>query len=303
MSIVQRTNTFAAFNSQMSDVSSLMTSMYKTQQQISSGVKAQNFQGLDGSVEQFTALKTRIAKAEAFKDNNTVAIAKFQQINQSLTNMTDLVDDMEDIMTLRRNGATGQNVNLSQQLSNMLQSMAGELNSTYGGRYLFGGTETAKPPVIDNPIPNPLEQGVPDTQYYQGSSENISLRAADNVTLAYDVRADDPAFQKVIAAVKLALEGDVANDDEKLAAALDLLQAGQKELTAVQARVNVTVVNLQDINQRHDSMRLYWKGVTEELSKTDIVEASTKLANDQAVLQASFQAFARISQLHLMDYL
>ena len=74
-------------------------------------------------------------------------------------------------------------------------------------------------------------------------------------------------------------------------------------ITAIRATVNSNQVNLQDINQQHSDLQLYWKGVTESISHTDLLDASTKISSDQALLTASFQAFARITSLHLSDYL
>jgi len=93
------------------------------------------------------------------------------------------------------------------------------------------------------------------------------------------------------------------NADDKLAQALDLIQAGQEELVAARTRVNTAIINIEQTGTRLEQMRLYLKGVTEQVSKTDVVAAATEVANHEAVLQASFQVYARLSQLRLSDFL
>jgi flagellin-like hook-associated protein FlgL len=62
-------------------------------------------------------------------------------------------------------------------------------------------------------------------------------------------------------------------------------------------------VSLGEITDRHTSLSLYWKGVKENVIKTDLVAASTAVATDQAILQASFQTFAQVNRLRLLDFL
>jgi len=67
--------------------------------------------------------------------------------------------------------------------------------------------------------------------------------------------------------------------------------------------VDASIVDIQQINERHDASILYYKGVTEAIAKTDPVAASTDVAMDQTILTASFQTFSKISALNLSDYL
>jgi len=81
------------------------------------------------------------------------------------------------------------------------------------------------------------------------------------------------------------------------------MQDGLKEVIAEQTSVNSNIVAIESITTRHGDLQLYWKGVSESLINTDIVEASTQLAIDQTVLQAAFQSFASLNRLRLVDFL
>ena len=60
---------------------------------------------------------------------------------------------------------------------------------------------------------------------------------------------------------------------------------------------------MTNINTRHGSFKLYFLGVKEEIGNADLVSVSTQVAINQGILQASFQAFAKINSLKLADFL
>jgi flagellin-like hook-associated protein FlgL len=219
-----------------------------------------------------------------------------------LQQIIDKVDEMEDLMVLRRNPALADDIAFEPQMRSMMSSVASELNVTFESKYLFAGTRTNRPPVTV-PVGANVTSGVPDDGYYQGSKTNVILRADDNVEIEARVRADNSAFQKIFAAANQAIEGHGANDDDTIAAALDLLQEGLQQAIAIEATINADILSITNISERQSSLELYWTGVTEELSRTDILSISTKLAVDETILQASFQAFAGINQLRLVNYL
>ncbi len=304
MAIVGRISTYAVFQNTWRNISNTQSSVFNLQGQLSSGLKADSFAGLTGQVEQFTQLNAKISKTKTYEENNAVGISRLQTTNTALNQIIEIADDIEDLMVLRRNPTMANNMAFEQQIKAKMDALAAELNTTFEGRFLFGGTKTNVNPVIVDPkTPGPVTVGRLDANYYQGSEEDLTLRAADNVDIKYNVRADNEAFQKLFGGIALALQGHTENSDAILKQAIDMIQEGQADLNAVQASVNTNIVTLQDQNTRHEALRLYWKGVTEEVSKTDILAASTQLAVDQTVLQASFQAFAQINRLRLTDYL
>ncbi|MGB1540081.1 MAG: hypothetical protein ACPG80_03910, partial [Rickettsiales bacterium] len=184
----------------------------------------------------------------------------------------------------------------------MRKAAAAQLNTNQEGRYLFGGSRTDVPPVPE-PIPSTAVPGVPDDIYYQGNSEELTARIQENYEMVYNVRADDPAFQQLFAAISLGIDGDASDSSGVLAEAQQLAGDAIESLIAVRARVQQNMVNVEEVSERHVQLNLYWKGVTEEISKTDILSASTEIALNEAILQASFSSFARLNELRLTDFL
>jgi flagellar hook-associated protein 3 FlgL len=299
---IARISTYATHQRMLVDTNRVQSNLLNLQKQLSSGQKADDFKGLTGQVEQFTGLESKIRKARTYQDNNDLVITRLQTMNTSMDQIIQLGDDLENLLVQWRNPANRKNIPLTQQLDGIKKAVAGMLNQSVEGRYLFGGTRTNVPPVKDL-IPQPVKVGTPDDSFYQGSAEDIVVRAQDNVEIRYNIRADNSAFKSIFAAIFQAEQAGSENSDDKMKDAIKLVQQGIQESISVQAELNQNVVSLEQINDRHKTLELYWQGVTEQVSKTDIVAVSTQVAIDQSVLTASFQAFARISQLRLSNYL
>ena len=298
---INRVTNFAMTNRTLSDVGDVQKQLANLQQQISSGLKSQDFKGLNGQVEQYTQLQARISNATAFQNSNQNGIARLQTADHAAQQMVAIADDMEDLIVLARS-PSGNQSNLAQQMEGYLQSLASQLNMNFQGKFLFGGTNTGEPPIADILVA-PVEIGVPDDSYYVGSKDNLTYHSDERETYDFPVRADHAAFQKIIAAAKQAISSLESGNTDEMAAALDLMQSGQGDLNSLRATLNTTILNVQGTSDRLKSMQLYWQGVNDSIANTDMVEASTQVANFEAVLQATFQVYAQLSRLRLADYL
>lgn len=299
---VTRVGNIALYNNTIKDVSDLQKKLATLQTQISSGIKAQDFTGLSGQVEQFTQLEAKMRTAEKYKQSNSVNLARLNTTDQAMGQLVDIADSMENLIVQSRSGALGSAISVEQVMRGYLDQMKNALNINFEGRYLFGGTETAVAPV-DDIQGTPAAIGIPEDGYYEGAKQSITYKQDERSQYDFPIRADDPSFQKIIAAAHQAIQAANAGNSDMLGQALTLMQQGQAELVNSRSRVSYTILNVETANDTLSALTLYWKGVTEDIAKTDIVAASTEVANHEATLQAAFSVYARLSQLRLTDYL
>jgi len=184
---IGRTSNYAQHQTTLSHFSRVQRDLADLQDQISSGQRSRDFQGLVGDIEEFISVEAIVKKTNTYINNNTETQVRIGTINAALSNTIEVVDDMQDLLTTRRNPALEDDLAFEQQWAGMINSVARELNANIEGRYLFGGTRTDRPPVATEPIPNPGEVGVADISYYQGSSDNYITRPQDNYTLELDL--------------------------------------------------------------------------------------------------------------------
>lgn len=300
---IGRISTYAIFQNTLRDLGDRQLDLFELQNQISSGKKSENFAGIAGQTEQFIDLEEKISRADLYLQNNKLARSRLEITDIALDQVIDTANSLKTLILSRRNGTQGSNNTFSEQLRNEWQALVAQLNTQSEGRYLFAGAATDTRPVNPNTFPLPDDLGVPDANYYQGSNKDITLRAQDNVSFEYNVRADASGFQKIFAGLANASRGDKDNSDGDLARAFDFIEEGLQEVITLQANVNANKVAIDELNDEHESFRIYWIGIKEEIIGTDLLSASTQVAINEGILQASFQAFSRINSLKLADFL
>jgi flagellar hook-associated protein 3 FlgL len=298
-----RISTYAQQQLTLRDVTNTESRLTDLQNQISSGFKSSNYEGLAGQVEPLAAVDHKLSKTQNYLENNSVALTALHTTDNALSQLIQSANELKNEVLLRRNDSFGNAPEFQDEVQGAWKQITAQLNSTSGGRYVFSGSATNTQAVDDSNFPLLAAVGIPDDGYYTGSKQDITLRAQDNFDLKYNIRADDPAIQKIFAGIAMAALGGTTGDDTTLKQAYDLLADGIQDVTSLQAENNTNIVTVNNINDQHNAQNLYWKGVKEDMVNTDIVSASTQVATNQGILQASFQIFARITSLRLSDYL
>lgn len=296
---VNSISTYGSLQKFLQNINVTQNSLNTSQVQISSGYVSQTFDGLEGNVEQYTSLNAQVSRLQNFQQGNSVITSRLQTTNTAIDQSISITNSLKSLLVTQLSG-TSNSAAFQQQLRSSRDALVSQLNTTYQGSYVFGGTNTNTPPV-KTPVPSPVELGKPDDSYYQGAKENTSFRIADGQVIENTVRADDPAFQKIMASISMALEGN--GNSETLKKAQDILDQGLQGLIGLQATANAQRVRVTQVTSQNETVRVYYKGLADSMAKADLVALSTKVAQDQSTLQASFSVFSRISSLTLSNYL
>lgn len=300
---VGRISTLALQQITLRDAIKAQATIADEQGQISSGHKSQNFAGLGGSAsEQFLSLENKIAKTDVYVNNNNIALTRVNTTDNILSQVIETASNLQSLISQRRNAASNSSA-FPDNLTGAWQNLTSQLNTSLEGRYLFSGTKTNVPPVNTSAFPTLKVDGVPDDSYYQGSKNDVSLRADDNVDIIYNVRADDAGIQNIFAGLAMAQKGNDNGSDADLQKAYDLVSEGLQGVIATRAVVNQNKVSIDNINTQHSSLKLYFTGIKEDIGNADILSLSTQVSVNQGILQAAFQSFSKINSLKLSDYL
>jgi flagellar hook-associated protein 3 FlgL len=279
------------------------SSLAEMQKQISSGIKYDSFAGvaLDGETRRVIGFESAVNRIETFQRNNKFMQIRLETMDKSVENILDVNKDVIAEIIQERS-ANKESVPLTQILKGALQRIEDQLNVTSSGRFLFSGSQTDKKPISSLQTSN-LDGTTPTDNYYQGDAVDLSQKISNDVTIQYNVRANDPVFQKLIGAIHRAIAAEANNDDSGLAAAFDLANEAQSELTGMRSTIGTNLKNIEEVVTDNQNFRTYYKNTLGEVTGTDVAETSIQLSLDQAILTASFQAFARISGLTLSNFL
>lgn len=295
-------STYSVIQRTLDDVSKVQNDLIQNQIQLSSGKKAQDFTGMADQVQDYLSLDGVISKVNQYLSDNQIVETRINTTSTALGNVLGTANNLLSLISQRRTGVANAGA-FSNQLRGLWQQVTGELNTQVNNQYIFSGTKTTSPAVDAENYPTLLQDGVPDAGYYRGNQQDIAVIAQDNVVIKYNVRADAPGFQKLFAGLAMADKASASLDDDALAKAYDLVQDAVQDITSTQALVNANKVQYTTIDQGLQNQKLYWQGIRDSIGNTDMVSVSTQVAINQGILQASFQAFAKISALRLSDYL
>lgn len=299
---VATVSSYSVIQTTLNNVSKVEADLQNQQMQLSSGNKSNDFAGLGSEVQQYLSLDASIRKADQYLNDNKIVEDRINATSSALSGIIDTATTLQNMISQRRSGVSNAAA-FQTQLQGLWSQVVSQLNTTSDNLYIFSGTATKTPAVNDADFPELQQNGVPDAGYYLGSQQDIVGRPQDNSTVVYNVRADNPGIQKIMAALAMARKGDANRDDVDLGTAYSLVQSGIQDVISAQASVNANKVLYTSIDQKLQNTKLYWKGLQESIGNTDILSVSTQVAVNQGILQAAFQSFAKISSLKLSDYL
>ncbi len=295
-------STYSVIQRTIGDVTKVQSDLFDAQVQLSSGKKSQDFRGIADQTQEYLSLDASMSKNDQYLNDNQLVDTRLNSTANALTNIVTIANSLQSLISQRRSGVSN-SAAFQNQLDGLWKQLSTELNTSVNNQYLFSGTKTNTPAVQTTTFPTLAVPGTPDAGYYQGSSQDVTALLKDNTAIQYNVRADAPAFQKLFAGIATAAKGSADQSDATLSNAYDLIQSGIQDVISTQAVVNSNKVQLSTVNTSLTNLKLYWKGLQENIGNTDVISVSTQVAINQGVLQAAFQAFAKISALKLSDFL
>lgn len=296
------TGTAVRFTNILGNTQKIQHDLTKLQQQISSGREANTFSELNVRVEVVHSLETKIRRTEKYMESNELIKSRLDSMDSALGGVVDAATEARNIITVARGAAKSQFPIFIQSMENLLNVAAEKLNVSIGGAYLFAGSQVDAPPV-EVPVPEPLQEGIPDAGYYEGDGVVLKAKLSETLELNYGVNADEDAFQKLFAGMRLAIDGMNNDDDNQLAQAMDLINDAIDGTVAIQGRVVNNISIIDSANSRHEDSLPSAKEFLSAEVDTDVPAAVAKVYLAETLIQASFQVLSRVANLKLSDYL
>lgn len=300
---VTTVSTFGSVQTLLQNMNNVQSALNGEEDALSSGNKSNTFDGISGSVEQLTSVNSQLADISGYTAGNTSIVSQMNVTSTVLGQINQLSTGIKSLIATQSSGVSADST-FTQELNSDMSSLVSLLNTTYGGNFLFGGTDLSTPPVKTQ-VPAAIAVGQLDTNYYQGSNQSATFSISASAQITPGVRADNAAFQNLFAGIRQALSAASGStpDVSALQSAENLVDQGIQGVTNLQANVNSNILIVQQQNTQDQSVQTYLQGIVTNISSTDVVQVSTQVAQDTSILQASFAAFARISGLSLATYL
>lgn len=150
-----RVATFALHQLTLSQTTAAQSRYQDLNIQVSSGKKAQQYKGIAGEAHQLIDVETIRAQSKRFSANIDQAGRRLETMESAAASVFDLASDLRTLLINATNSNNADYLELRGQARNLMEQVAGLLNSDLDGRYLFSGSRTDTAPVDLDALLNP----------------------------------------------------------------------------------------------------------------------------------------------------
>ena len=306
--------TMAQDNIMLQSLLQLRSQADTLQQQVSTGLKSSDYSGLGpGVASQVANLQASVSQTQAYLDTNSTVQQRIQEQSTVLTSIESAAQDFSQ--QLPNDAFSSSPSTIQTQAKAFLQEIGDFLNTSDGDRYLFSGSLTNTAPVNLTDLPNPgslstaVNQPVP-AGYYAGNDTVQQAKIDNNLTLAYGITADNPAFETIIRAANYLANlpaGSPNNNNPADVAAVDqaatLMNQGIAGIQSLQGTLSLQTSQAQQVQQNQQNFITMANTSISHLETVDPATAITQLNQVETDLQASYQSISTLQQLSLVNYL
>ena len=299
--------------------------------EVATGIKAQapGDSNYAGSITQF---QEQLSQIEQYKNTSAEAKSQLQFQENVINSASDIMIRLKEIGTQAANETNSPSARsqLAEEVFQIRDQLANLGNSTYKGRYIFGGADDDDPPFDPTTYATPATG--PESQRYVwdneiGTNTTRTVEVADGVSITLNTPGNNLFSNAISAAERLgrSLKGyattpatgapngggaaytfptDFSLQTKDIAATLDQMdQARNADLIPEQNRIGGKLKRIETGESLLDLTKQTTQEVLDRLQGADEAESATKLSLAQSALQASYSVTAKTLKLTILDYL
>ena len=313
--------------SHLYDTQNNLTNMSKINQQISTSKVINTVSDDPHKAIKIMNINNEIKYTEKYNYNIDESVGWMNTTDGALDNVGNLLDEIKETILKVGNGTYSQNEmkSLNEDMNEKIKQLADTLNSTHGGKYLFGGSSVDDAPitVIENPDGTvKLEfskdkngQTIPNTDDLKADiSSGINIDYNISVGEILNIKDGNGNTVNLLDEINnlSTLMNDIANGDEQTAAKAKetLLNDTKGKIDTLfdhvvneRTSLGVRVSTAEKIKELNDEDILNIQDVLSKTQDTDVVEKFIELKSAEMIYQASIQVGAKLIQPTILDYI
>ena len=314
------TNT-AMVRSHLYDTQQNLSRMNKINEQINSGKVVNRVSDDPHKAIRIMNMNNEIRYTEKYNYNIDETVGWMNNTDASLENFGNLLKDVKDNIIKVGNGTYSQEEikAINAEMNEKIKEIADTLNTTHGGKYMFGGSNVDEAPIklIENP------DGTVKLEINKNSNtEDLKADISDGTSIDYNVSVGEifnvkdengKTVNLLDEVNKLSkLMNDIANGDEQTSANArkELLGDVKSNIDKLynhsldeRTSLGVRVSTAEKIKELNDENILNMKSVLSLDQDVDHVEKFIELKSAELVYQASIQVGTKLIQPTILDYM
>ncbi|KAA6447921.1 flagellar hook-associated protein FlgL [Bacillus atrophaeus] len=273
----------------------------KLQSQVSSGKKISK--ASDDPIVAMKSLKynTQLSQVKQYQSNASQAFTWLENTETNITEGIDVLSKVRDLVVKAKNGQNGEAElkSIGVEVNQLKEQLLNIANTQVNGRFIFNGTNSDSPPVVDNG----------DGTYTIPDADDVNVNISSNMTLKVNsdpksafggTSASDQNVFEMLESLENALNSGSVDDMKSTLSDIDQFTDGMSaERSDIGARYN----RLELINTRLETQEETATKVLSDNEDVELENVITDFIAQQSVHRAALAVNAKIVQPTLIDFL
>lgn len=302
------------------DMNTNLKNLQILQSQMTSGKEIQKPSDNPAKVARAMQLSSSINANKQYNDNIKETINFLDTTDTALGQAGDVLKKVRELLVSAGNAAYGsdERKSIKDEINQRIGEFAQILNTSFDGKYIFGGTRGGTKPVIttatakgDNVLAyNTAIAGSTETNELNKINQKKLVEISPGVTMDYNVSVPEVVefggkdirqiFSNIMSHLESEDDADTqALSDSDLQDITDALNNLLKKRSEVGAKQN----RMESAKSKNEDETYNLTSILSKTEDIDITEKTMEYATLQTVYLASLQTSARVLQPTLLDYL
>jgi len=296
--------------------------LFQVQNQVTSGMKSNDYTGIARDVGTLSGAKSVKARSEQFYDANIEVERRMNIYDASLEGLRGVAQELRDNVLSAINTDSG--IAIRTQMENLFDTAVNMLNTRDNGRYIFSGTRTDVAPVTK--ITPATLAGVATSvattpsNVFANNGLKQSIQVDDNLNMEFGILGEDVGKNLMESLRRMFRFSDGTEDFGSppagafsnpltpsqanfLKGELAALNATIDTIDQVHASVGVNQMSLEGVQKRHLEDINFMRIFITDIEEVDIGEAISRLNRDQVALDSSYRVLSQITRSTLLDFI
>jgi flagellar hook-associated protein 3 FlgL len=289
----------------LADLNDISAKLRTTQQKLSSGREITRPSDDPYGTSRALGLRGEVAGTQQYQRNVGEAVAWQNMTDAALSKMIDSIHRARELTVQGASDSAGQDARnaIAAEIDQLIDAIKGEANASYGGDFIFSGTETGT---------RPYTVSGPDT--YAGDAGTIAREIGPNVSVQVNVLgspllgngqgANDGLLLDNLRDIAQHLRGGTVADRDALRSGdLQAIDANMRRLVQARATVGATTNRLESADARLAQVEEAAIKLLSDVEDADMAKTMIDFTMQNSAYQSALHAGANIVQQSLLDWL
>lgn len=303
-----------------------LSRMNKIDEQLNTGKEISRISDDPAKAAKIMRLKKDIAKNVQYNKNIVDATNHLDVTDKALEQINDGLQKIRELLVNAGNATYGseERAALKQEISQVVNKMGDVMNTTFDGKYIFGGERTNEKPIqsstdaitgnITLSYNGKDGQAITDVELNQ-IKQSLEMEISTGVKVEYGVNASEILeFQdkegtdfNLMDVFDNILENlDSVDQDsykELITDNLSQIDSALQNVLSIRGEIGAKQNRMEDALERNEEEKFNIKEILSSIEDIDFAEKTIEYVTASTMYTASLQASSKIMQPSLIDYL